>query len=227
MVELGNDWQQLLQAEFEKEYYLELRQFLIAEYRAYNVYPDMHNIFNALKFSSYKDTKVVILAQDPYHGRGQAHGLCFSVQEGTPHPPSLVNIFKELNADLGIPAPKSGNLSKWAKQGVLLLNTTLTVREGCPMSHTKKGWETLTDKIFALLNERAEGMVFMLWGAHAKSKTALITNPAHYILAAPHPSPLSAFAGFFGCRHFSRANEILQDIGKVPIDWDLNNGNCN
>ncbi len=223
MVELGNDWQELLQAEFEKEYYQNLRQFLIAEYRGYNVYPNMYDIFNALKYSGYKDTKVVILGQDPYHRVGQAHGLCFSVQEGTPHPPSLVNIFKELHTDLGIPIPKSGNLTKWAKQGVLLLNTTLTVRESCPMSHAKKGWETLTDKIFVLLNEHTEGIVFMLWGAHAKSKATLITNPTHYILTAPHPSPLSAYAGFFGCCHFSRANEILQKLGKAPINWDLTN----
>ncbi len=221
MVQLGNDWQELLQGEFSKEYYLNLRQFLIKEYRNYNVYPNMYNIFNALKFSGYKETKVVILGQDPYHRPNQAHGLCFSVQDGVRHPPSLVNIFKELQSDLGIAIPQSGNLEKWAKQGVLLLNTTLTVREGCPMSHTKKGWETLTDKIFSLLNERNDGMVFMFWGAHAKSKNALITNSAHHILTAPHPSPLSAFAGFFGCRHFSQANEILQNMGKAPIDWSL------
>ena len=222
MVELGNDWQELLSQEFEKEYYLDLRRFLIEEYRSFNVYPNMYNIFNALKLCAYKDVKAVILGQDPYHRPGQAHGLCFSVPQGVAFPPSLVNIFKELNSDLGIPIPQNGKLEKWARQGVLLLNTTLTVREGCPMSHTDKGWEILTDKIISLLNERKEGIVFMFWGSHAKSKSALISNPAHTLLLAPHPSPLSAHAGIFGCRHFSRANEILSSMGKTPIDWNLN-----
>lgn len=221
MVQLGNDWQELLASEFEKQYYLDLRKFLISEYSNYNVYPNMHNIFNALKLSSYRDTKVVILGQDPYHRPNQAHGLCFSVQKGVKLPPSLVNIFKELNSDLGIPISHDGYLESWARQGVLMLNTTLTVREGCPMSHTKKGWERLTDKIIELLNAREQGIVFMLWGSHARGKTALITNPAHTVLQAPHPSPLSAFAGFFGCRHFSKANEVLRQMGQEEIDWEL------
>lgn len=221
MVNLKNDWQELLDSEFNSGYYQSLRKFLIEEYKSYEVYPKMHDIYNSLKLSSYKDTRVVILGQDPYHGKNQAHGLCFSVKDGVKIPPSLNNIFKEINSDLGLPIPQSGNLINWARQGVLLLNTTLTVREGCPMSHKDRGWERLTDKIISLLNEKQESVIFLLWGSHAKSKLSLITNPNHYILQASHPSPLSAFNGFFGCKHFSCTNEILLKLSKTPIDWNL------
>lgn len=219
MVNLGNSWDSLLKDEFQKEYYQKIRAFLKAEYSnpAYPVYPDMHDIFNALKITDYNSVKAVILGQDPYHGPRQAHGLCFSVQEGVMAPPSLVNIFKEYSADLGFPMPKSGDLTPWAKNGVLLLNTVLTVRGGMAASHKGIGWEIFTDRIIELLNAREEPIVFILWGGFAKSKRALITNPNHHILTAAHPSPLSAYNGFFGCRHFSKTNELL----KEPIDWKL------
>lgn len=219
MVSLGNTWDSLLGDEFEKEYYLRLRAFLKSEYAnpAFPVYPDMHDIFNALKITDYHAVKAVILGQDPYHGPSQAHGLSFSVRDGIAPPPSLVNIFKELNSDLGIPIPKSGNLTKWAENGVLLLNTVLTVRGGAATSHRGMGWEQFTDRVIELLNMREEPIVFLLWGGFAKSKAALITNPNHHILTAAHPSPLSAYNGFFGCRHFSKANALL----KEPIDWRL------
>ena len=219
MVSLGNNWDSLLDEEFEKEYYLKLRTFLKEEYAnpAFPVYPDMHDIFNALKITDYHAVKAVIIGQDPYHGPSQAHGLSFSVRDGIAPPPSLVNIFKELNSDLGIPIPKSGDLTKWAKNGVLLLNTVLTVRGGAATSHRGKGWEKFTDRIITLLNMREEPIVFLLWGGFAKSKAALITNPNHHILTAAHPSPLSAYNGFFGCKHFSKANSLL----KEPIDWSL------
>ena len=219
MVSLGNSWDKLLEEEFKKEYYLRIRAFLKAEYAnpAFPVYPDMHDIFNALKITDYHAVKAVILGQDPYHGPSQAHGLSFSVREGVAPPPSLVNIFKEYHEDLGYPIPKSGDLTPWAKNGVLLLNTVLTVRGGAAASNRGCGWETFTDRIIELLNMREEPIVFILWGAFAKSKAALITNPNHHILTAAHPSPLSAYNGFFGCRHFSKANELLKD----PIDWRL------
>ena len=179
----------------------------------------MHDIFNALKYTSYENSRVVILGQDPYHGEGQAHGLCFSVKRGVPLPPSLKNIFKELKDDLNIDAPDSGELVGWAKQGVLLLNTTLTVREGAPQSHKGRGWEILTDKIISLMNEKERPVVFILWGGNARSKKALITNPNHLVLECAHPSPLSAYAGFFGSRHFSKANEFLKFKGEPEIDW--------
>ncbi|MBQ6893087.1 MAG: uracil-DNA glycosylase [Clostridia bacterium] len=219
MVSLGNTWDDLLKEEFEKEYYKKIRAFLKAEYSnpAFPVYPDMYDIFNALKITDYHAVKAVILGQDPYHGPSQAHGLSFSVREGVTPPPSLVNIFKEYHEDLGYPIPKSGDLTPWAKNGVLLLNTVLTVRGGAAASHRGCGWETFTDRIIELLNMREEPIVFILWGSFAKSKAALITNPNHHILTAAHPSPLSAYNGFFGCRHFSKANELLKD----PIDWRL------
>lgn len=220
MVNIGNDWDELLADEWQKEYYLALREFLKSEYASRRIYPPMNDIYNALRYTSREMTRIVILGQDPYHGAGQAHGLCFSVKEGTPKPPSLKNIFKELHDDLGINEPKSGELVGWAKQGVLLLNTTLTVREGCPTSHKGKGWETLTDRIISLVNEKTAPVVFLLWGGHARSKRALITNPAHLVLECAHPSPLSAYAGFFGSRHFSRANEFLIAHGQQPIDWE-------
>ncbi len=219
MVTLGNTWDNLLKEEFEKEYYQKIRAFLKAEYSnpTFPVYPDMYDIFNALKITDYHAVKAVILGQDPYHGPSQAHGLSFSVRDGVAPPPSLVNIFKEYHEDLGYPIPKSGDLTPWAEHGVLLLNTVLTVRGGAAASHRGKGWEIFTDRIIELLNMREEPIVFILWGAFAKSKAALITNKKHHILTAAHPSPLSAYNGFFGCRHFSKANKLL----KEPIDWSL------
>lgn len=219
MVNIGNDWDKLLGNEFEKEYYLNLRAYLKAEYSSRKIYPSMYDIFNALKYTSFEDTKVVILGQDPYHGAGQAHGLCFSVKRGVEPPPSLKNIFKELNAEIGMPTPQSGELTGWAKQGVLLLNTTLTVREGTPQSHKGRGWEILTDRIIEILNEKTSPVVFILWGANARSKKALITNPAHLVLESAHPSPLSAYNGFFGCNHFVKANRFLAANKIGEIDW--------
>lgn len=222
MVSIGNSWDKLLEDEFKKDYYLKLREFLKSEYSHHHVYPDMHDIFNALKNTDYNDTKAVILGQDPYHGPGQAHGLCFSVKRGVEPPPSLKNIYKEQHDDLSITQPPHfGELYDWAKSGVLMLNTVLTVREGCAGSHRGHGWETLTDTIITLLNERESPIVFLLWGNNARSKKALITNPNHLILEAAHPSPLSAYNGFFGCRHFSKTNEFLQKNGMTPIDWQL------
>ena len=221
MVNIGNDWDEMLKGEFDKPYYLQLREFLKAEYRGFTIYPDMYDIFNALKFTPYSKVKAVILGQDPYHEPGQAHGLAFSVRPGVQPPPSLVNIYKELNSDLGVPIPQSGDLTKWAAQGVLLLNTSLTVRRGAANSHKGKGWEIFTDRVISLLNEREKPVVFILWGGNAKSKVPLITNPQHFILTSPHPSPLSAHYGFFGCRHFSRCNEFLRKSGEEPIDWSL------
>lgn len=222
MVHIGNKWDDLLKSEFQSEYYLKLREFLKTEYSKYRIHPDMHNIFNALKYTDYDDVKAVILGQDPYHGPNQAHGLCFSVQRGTLPPPSLKNIFKEQHDDLGINQPQNfGELTEWAKQGVLLLNTVLTVREGLANSHKGKGWEILTDRIISLLNERQKPMVFMLWGGNARSKRSLITNEHHLVLECAHPSPLSAYHGFFGCHHFSKANAFLQNSGAKPINWQL------
>ncbi len=218
MVYIGNSWDLLLKEDFESESYQKLRAFLAAEYRTRRIYPDMHDIFNALKTTPYEDVKAVILGQDPYHGAGQAHGMCFSVKEGVPAPPSLINIFKEIETDLGI-VNTSPYLVPWAKQGVLLLNTVLTVREGQPNSHKDKGWEVLTDSIIRKLNAREQPIVFILWGGNARSKKSLITNRQHLILECPHPSPLSAYAGFFGCRHFSKCNDFLTKHGIQPIDW--------
>ena len=220
MVSLGNDWDEILSDEFKSEYYLKLREFLKQEYFSRRIYPPMNDIFNALKYTSYDNTRVVILGQDPYHGEGQAHGLCFSVKCGVPHPPSLKNIFKELQDELGIVPPESGELVGWAKQGVLLLNTTLTVREASPQSHKGQGWEILTDSIIKHLNQKSRPVVFILWGGNARAKKALITNPQHLILECAHPSPLSAFNGFFGCGHFKRANEFLASHGEREIVWD-------
>lgn len=219
MVNLGNKWDELLKGEFEKPYYLELRNFLKAEYNSYTIYPGMYDIFNALKLTSYDDVKAVILGQDPYHEPNQAHGLAFSVKDGVALPPSLRNIYKELNTDLGLPIPEKGDLTKWAEQGVLLLNTALTVRRGQANSHRGKGWEIFTDRIIEIMNDREKPVVFILWGANARAKTALITNPVHKILTCAHPSPLSAHNGFFGCRHFSKCNEFLKANGIEEIDW--------
>lgn len=221
MVNLGNDWDKVLAGEFDKDYYIKLREFLISEYRTGEVYPPMGDIFNALKYSPYEETKVVILGQDPYHQPGQAHGLCFSVNKGVKIPPSLVNIYKEMKSDLGIDQSAHGYLADWARQGVLLLNATLTVRRSEPNSHKGKGWEIFTDRVIELLNEREKPMVFILWGANARAKEALITNPNHLILTGAHPSPLSAYNGFFGGAYFSRANRFLEVTGQKPIDWQL------
>lgn len=219
MLSFENDWDKLLEPEFKKDYYLNLREYLKAEYSTHRIYPSMYDIFNALKYTSFYETKVVILGQDPYHGAGQAHGLCFSVKRGVEPPPSLKNIFKELNAEIGMPTPDCGELTGWAKQGVLLLNTTLTVREGAPQSHKGQGWEILTDKIIEILNGKSTPVVFILWGANARSKKSLITNPNHLVLESAHPSPLSAYNGFFGCNHFVKANSFLEANGMSKIDW--------
>ncbi len=221
MVHIGNSWDKILEGEFDKEYYLNLRRALAVEYRTRTVYPDMHDIFNALKYTPYEDVKAVILGQDPYHGPGQAHGLCFSVRRGVPAPPSLQNIFKELEDDLGVSPPPHGELTSWAKQGVLLLNTVLTVREGQPNSHRPLGWEIFTDRVIELLDAAPQPIVFLLWGANAKAKRSLLTNPDHLVLTAAHPSPLSAYNGFFGCRHFSKTNAFLTSHGSEPIDWRI------
>lgn len=214
-----NDWAEVLDEEFEKPYYKELREFLKHAYASERVYPPMEDIYNALRVTPYASTKVVILGQDPYHGPGQAHGLSFSVRPGVQPPPSLLNIFKEMESDIGCVRPNHGCLLGWAEQGVLLLNTTLTVAQGRPKSHAGHGWETLTDAIIAKLSARQTPMVFILWGAHAQSKVALIDTHRHHIIKSPHPSPLSASRGFFGSRPFSRTNAYLIQDGLDPIDW--------
>ncbi len=222
MVNLGNDWDKVLEGEFDKEYYLKLRQFLKEEYTYHTIYPNMYDIFNALKYTSYADTKVVILGQDPYHGPNQAHGLSFSVQKGIMPPPSLVNIYKEIEAEFGVTMPKDyGNLTKWAKQGVLLLNTTLTVRAHNANSHKDAGWHIFTDNVIKKLNERQDPVVFLLWGSHSIKKKSLIDETKHLVLTSVHPSPLSAYRGFFGCGHFRTANDFLTAKGKTPIDWTI------
>lgn len=218
---LKNDWAHLLQEEFEKPYYLELRNFLIQEYREQTIYPDKHDIFNALHYTAFKDTKVVILGQDPYHGPNQAHGLSFSVKPGINTPPSLKNIFKELKDDLGYEIPNHGYLVKWAKEGVLMLNAVLTVRQGKPNSHQGMGWENFTDRVISLLNEREKPVVFILWGKYAQEKETLITQNQHYIIKAPHPSPFSANRGFFGSKPFSKTNSFLNEAGLDKINWEL------
>jgi uracil-DNA glycosylase len=218
MVNIGNSWDNILKDDFGGENYQNLRRFLAEEYRTHTIYPDMHHIFSALKETAFEDVKVVIIGQDPYHNPGQAHGMCFSVMPGTDTPPSLVNVFKEIKSDLGI-ANTNPYLIDWAKQGVLLLNAVLTVRAGQAGSHRGKGWEILTDSIIKKLNERNEPIVFMLWGAYARSKKGYITNPNHLVLECAHPSPLSAYNGFFGCKHFSKCNEFLTQNGLKPIDW--------
>lgn len=223
MVKLDNDWDELLKDEFKKEYYLNLREFLKKEYSTRIIYPNMYNIFEALKHTSFKDTKVLILGQDPYHGENQAHGLAFSVQKGVKIPPSLLNIYKELHDDLGCYIPNNGYLIPWSDQGVLLLNTSLTVRAHQANSHQNVGWEIFTDNIIKLLNTREEPVIFVLWGSNARRKKALIDSSKHYILESAHPSPLSAYRGFLGCKCFSKINEILKDLKKEPIDWQIPN----
>lgn len=219
MVRIGNDWDAVLADEFKKDYYLKLREFLKREYATKTVYPDMYSIFNALKLTPLSKVRAVILGKDPYHEPGQAMGLCFSVGDSTRLPPSLVNIYKELESDLGLPPSKSGDLSCWARQGVLLLNTVLTVRRGEANSHRRMGWEQLTDRIISCVNEKKEPVVFILWGREARSKKTLITSGRHLVIESAHPSPLSAYYGFFGSRPFSRANSFLEENGVQPIDW--------
>ena len=223
MVQIGNRWDEILKGEFEKEYYLKIREFLKQEYSHYKVYPDMHDIFNSLKYADYDNIKVVIIGQDPYHEEGQAHGLSFSVKPNIEIPPSLVNIYKELHDDLGCYIPNNGYLVKWAKQGVLLLNTVLTVRAHQANSHRGIGWEEFTDATIRVLNEQNRPIVFILWGAPAQRKKVMLNNPAHLILEAPHPSPLSAYRGFFGSRPFSKTNDFLVKNHLEPIDWQIEN----
>ncbi len=221
MVNIGNDWDEILKDEWQKPYYVNLRGFLKTEYSSQTVYPEMHDIFNALKYTSFADTRVVIIGQDPYHGVGQAHGLCFSVKKGIEPPPSLKNIYQEMNNDLGYSIPAHGELTSWAKQGVLLLNTVLTVRGGLANSHKGMGWETFTDRVISELDKKQTPVVFLLWGSPARKKAEIIRNPIHKKLITVHPSPLSAYRGFFGCKHFSKANEILIQSGQEPIDWEI------
>ena len=223
MKRLNNSWQDLLSEEFNKEYYQNLRRFLINEYKTKNIHPEAHDIFNALQYTDYNNVKIVILGQDPYHGPDQAHGLSFSVKKGVKTPPSLVNIFKELHDDLGCYIPNNGYLKKWADQGVLLLNTVLTVREGHANSHKGMGWEQFTDRIISILDDRKDPVVFILWGKNAQSKLSILTNPEHMIIQSAHPSPLSARNGFFKSKPFSRANNFLASIGKEPVDWQIEN----
>jgi uracil-DNA glycosylase len=223
MNELINDWNELLLEEFNSDYYLKLRSFLDEEYKNKQIYPEAQNIFNALKYTPYKGVKVVILGQDPYHGDSQAHGLSFSVMAGTSIPPSLLNIYKELHNDLGCYIPNNGYLKKWADQGVLLLNTVLTVRSGEANSHKNIGWERFTSKIIALLNDKTSPLVFILWGKNAETKQSLITNPIHHIIKSVHPSPLSAHRGFFNSKPFSNTNNFLISQGKKPVNWQIEN----
>lgn len=217
--QIEESWKEALREEFQKPYFYQLRDFLVAEKKAHPVYPPGPLIFNAYRHTPLNKVKVVILGQDPYHGPGQAHGLCFSVPEGIPIPPSLVNIYKEIKCDLGMDVKGGGDLTKWADQGVLLLNATLTVRANQAGSHQKKGWETFTDATITLVSNRLEGVVFMLWGRYAQNKATLIDSNRHLVLKAAHPSPLSAYNGFFGCRHFSKANDYLVQTGREPIRW--------
>ena len=219
--QIEHEWLEVLQPEFEKSYFSELKSFLLEEKRMYKVFPPGNRIFAAFDHTPFSKVKVVILGQDPYHNDGQAHGLCFSVPDGVAIPPSLVNIYKELNSDLGIQIPRSGNLEKWANQGVLLLNATLTVRAYQAGSHQKRGWENFTDEVIRQLSARHSGLVFILWGSYAQAKESMIDTSKHLFLKAVHPSPLSVYRGFFGCRHFSKTNALLIAAGKDPIDWNL------
>ena len=221
MFGISQDWETVLEKEFSAPYFAELWKQVEGEYEKGPVYPAKENIFNALRYTPYHEVKILLLGQDPYHGYGQAHGLAFSVQPGVALPPSLQNMYKELVNDVGIQMPQTGCLIPWAEQGVMLLNTVLTVRESEPNSHKKMGWIQFTDSVISVLNERKDPVIFLLWGANAKEKLPLITNSQHYVLSAPHPSPLSASRGFFGCGHFSKANEILKRQGKEPICWQL------
>lgn len=218
---IEESWKKVLWDEFQQPYFAELKQFLLEEKRKYTVYPPGPMIFNAFNKTPFDKVKVVLIGQDPYHEPGQAHGLCFSVQDGVPHPKSLINIFKELHDDVGFEIPVNGNLEKWTEQGVFLLNATLTVRAHEAGSHQNHGWERFTDAAISKLSMQREGLVFLLWGNYAKQKEALIDTSKHYILSTVHPSPLSAHRGFFGCKHFSKTNELLRQMGKTEINWQL------
>lgn len=219
--QIEESWKVVLGEEFKKDYFLKLKEFLVEEKKQYTIYPPGSQIFSALNHTPFDKVKVVLLGQDPYHGPGQAHGLCFSVSKGIQPPPSLVNIFKELKDDIGLSIPKHGNLEKWANQGVLLLNATLTVRANQAGSHQKRGWENFTDAAIMALSAKRSGIVFILWGAYAQAKAQIIDKSKHHILMGPHPSPLSVHRGFFGCKHFSKTNQLLTTMGKEPIDWSL------
>jgi uracil-DNA glycosylase len=219
--QIEESWKKILKDEFNSQYFIELKEFLIEEKKKYNVYPPGRLIFNAFNKTPFENIKVVLLGQDPYHGKGQAHGLCFSVPKGISLPPSLVNIFKELKTDLNVPIPAHGNLEKWADQGVFLLNATLTVRASQPGSHQNKGWEVFTDSVIKKISEKRAGLIFLLWGKYAQAKEVLIDTNKHYILKAAHPSPYSADYGFFGCKHFSKTNNILSRHGLSVIDWSI------
>jgi uracil-DNA glycosylase len=218
---IESSWKEVLIEEFNKPYFAQLKNFLMEEKKHYTVFPPGGMIFNAFKYSPFWETKVVILGQDPYHDLHQAHGLCFSVQNGVAHPKSLINIFQELFGDAGVPVPRSGSLEKWAKQGVLLLNAILTVRAHQAGSHQNQGWEIFTDAAIKALSDKREGLIFILWGSFAQQKTVLIDRSKHHILQSPHPSPLSAYRGFFGSKPFSKTNELLRSMGKEAIDWRL------
>jgi uracil-DNA glycosylase len=218
---IEESWKKVLWDEFQQPYFAELKNFLIEEKRHYTVYPPGPLIFNAFNKTPFDKVKVVIIGQDPYHEPGQAHGLCFSVQNGVPHPKSLINIFKELHDDVGFVVPVNGNLEKWTEHGVFLLNATLTVRAHEAGSHQNHGWERFTDAAISKLSEQREGLIFLLWGNYAKQKEAIIDTSKHYILSTVHPSPLSAHRGFFGCKHFSKTNELLRQMGKTEINWQL------
>lgn len=220
-IHIEDSWKEQLKSEFDKGYFVDLVRFVKDEYNAETVYPKGKDIFRAFDTCSFQNTRVVVIGQDPYHGPNQAHGLCFSVNDGVRVPPSLRNIFKEMKDDLGCTIPKSGNLSSWASQGVLLLNATLTVRAASPGSHQKKGWETFTDRVIEVLSNNREQLVFLLWGAYAQRKGAIINRSKHLVLEAAHPSPFAAHKGFFGCKHFSRTNKYLEKNGRVPIQWCL------
>jgi uracil-DNA glycosylase len=222
MVNIGTDWDEILKNEFQKEYYKNLRKFLINEYNIFEVYPPMKDIFNALKYTSFEDTKVIILGQDPYINPKEAHGLAFSIQPPIEPPPSLKNIFRELKDDCGCFIPDNGNLIPWAKQGILLLNTVLTVRRGSSNSHSGEGWENFTDTVLKILNENKENLIFLLWGKNAQKKIPLITPKRHLVLTAAHPSPLAG-GRFFGCKHFSKTNKFLEEINSSIIDWQIPN----
>lgn len=223
MKPLGGGWDELLAPLFADERYKKIREFLKEEYSTHVIYPDMYDLYNCFRYTPLNEVKAVLLGQDPYHNPNQAHGLCFSVKKGVQLPPSLVNIYKEIETDLGIKQPDCGDLTKWAKSGVLLMNTTLTVRAHMANSHSRCGWAWFTDSVIKLISENTENVVFILWGGNSRSKAPLIDGSKHLILQCPHPSPLSAFSGFFGCKHFSKTNEYLISHGKQPIDWDLNN----
>ncbi len=222
MVNIGNDWDEVLSDLFQSENYKKIREFLKAEYSTHTIYPSMYDIFNAFKMTPYKSIKAVILGQDPYHEPNQAHGLCFSVKDGCVPPPSLINIFKEMKSDLGLEPPKSGNLTKWAERGVLLLNTTLTVRRGAANSHSRCGWTAFTDEVIKKISAREKPVVFILWGGNARAKKPLIDTERHFIVESAHPSPLSCYNGFFGSKPFSKTNRFLESVGEEPIDWNLN-----